>query len=56
MEAFGGQKDMGTYVIEVPELDSEVIGDLGARLEAVRPLDGQCVSIGGCVNRSRNFA
>ena len=32
---------MGTYVIEVPELDSEVIGDLRGRLEAVRSLDGQ---------------
>ena len=30
---------MGTYVIEVPELDSEVIGDLRGRLEAARSLD-----------------
>ena len=28
MEAFGGQKDMGTYVIEVTELISEVRFDL----------------------------
>ena len=34
MEAFGGQKDMGTYVIEVTELISEVRFDLRGRLEA----------------------
>ena len=39
MEAFGGQKDMGTYVIEVTELISEVRFDLrghSAASEAIK--------------------
>ena len=34
MEAFGSQRDMETYVIEVPELNFEVRCDLRGRLEA----------------------
>ena len=34
MEAFGSQRDMETYVTEVPELNFEVRCDLRGRLEA----------------------
>ena len=34
MEAFGSQRDMGTYVIEVTELNFEVRCDLRGHLEA----------------------
>ena len=34
MEAFGSQRDMGTWVYEVTELNFEVSCDLRGRLEA----------------------
>ena len=39
MEAFGSQRDMGTYVIEVTELSFEVRCDLRGHLEAAMALE-----------------
>ena len=50
MEAFKGQKDMSTWVIEATEFDSEVKCDLRGRLEAAMATEATKMAVKGNVH------